>query len=65
MRARVDGFTLSGLSKYFETVGRDRPVAAANSSMVRIFCSFMLGFLACGHAANGINRFVSMRKFIF
>jgi hypothetical protein len=30
----VAGFTLSGLSKYFETVGRERPLAAANSSIV-------------------------------
>jgi len=37
----VEGFTLSGLSKYFETVGRDNPLAAANSSIVLIFCSVM------------------------
>jgi hypothetical protein len=36
MRARVEALTLSGLSKYFETVGRESPLAAANSSIVRI-----------------------------
>src|SRR5882724_10253289 len=35
--ARVLPRTDSGSAKYFETVGRDRPTVAANSSMVAIF----------------------------
>jgi hypothetical protein len=33
MRARVEDRTLSGSWKYFDTVGREIPLTAANSSM--------------------------------
>jgi hypothetical protein len=36
MRLRVAGFTLLGLSKYLESVGRETPQDRAKSSMVLI-----------------------------
>src|SRR5215831_7562425 len=36
MRSRVAGRTLSGSLKYFDTVGREMPLAAENSSIVLI-----------------------------
>ena len=39
VRARVDARTLSGSWKYFETVGREMPLTAENSSMFLIFAS--------------------------
>lgn len=35
MRTRVEGRTLVGSSKYFEMVGRERPLTSANSAIVR------------------------------
>ena len=55
MRARVEDFTLPGSLKYFETVGREIPIAAANSSMFRIFLSCIVKSLSTPNPAIRIG----------
>src|SRR6056297_2859976 len=61
MRARVLGRTLAGSLKYFDTVGRESPLSAANSSMFRILYSLMNSPLSrvSGGAARSFRSMAS------